>query len=61
MTAEFDGVRVYNNAGAPIGHIHLPERCANLCFGGRYRNRLFMAAAQSLYSLYVNTEGVKGG
>jgi gluconolactonase len=51
---------VYNNAGAPIGHIHLPERCANLCFGGRYRNRLFMAAAQSLYSLYVNTEGVKG-
>jgi gluconolactonase len=61
MTAEFDGVRVYNNAGAPIGHIHLPERCANVCFGGRYRNRLFMAAAQSLYSLYVNTEGVKGG
>ncbi|MFO0403711.1 MAG: SMP-30/gluconolactonase/LRE family protein [Alphaproteobacteria bacterium] len=61
MTAEFDGARVYNNAGAPIGHIHLPERCANLCFGGRYRNRLFMAAAQSLYALYVNTEGVKGG
>jgi gluconolactonase len=61
MTAEFDGVRVYNNAGAPIGHIHLPERCANVCFGGRYRNRLFMAAAQSLYVLYVNTEGVKGG
>jgi gluconolactonase len=54
-------VRVYNNAGAPIGHIHLPERCANVCFGGRYRNRLFMAAAQSLYALYVNTEGVKGG
>jgi len=61
MTAEFDGVRVYNSAGAPIGHIHLPERCANLCFGGRYRNRLFMAAAQSLYALYVNTQGVKGG
>jgi gluconolactonase len=61
MTAEFDGVRIYNNAGAPIGHIHLPERCANVCFGGRYRNRLFMAASQSLYSLYVNTEGVKGG
>ncbi len=61
MTAEFDGVRVYNSAGAPIGHIHLPERCANLCFGGRHRNRLFMAAAQSLYALYVNTQGVKGG
>ena len=39
----------------------LPERCANLCFGGVERNRLFMAASQSLYSLYVNTQGVAGG
>jgi gluconolactonase len=61
MTPEFDGVRVFNQAGAPIGHIHLPERAANLCFGGRHRNRLFIAAAQSLYSLYVNTQGVAGG
>ncbi len=61
MTAEYDGVRIINAAGASIGHIHLPERCANLCFGGRHRNRLFMSAAQSLYSLYVNTQGVKGG
>jgi gluconolactonase len=61
MTAAFDGVRVVNAGGQPIGHIHLPERCANLCFGGRQRNRLFMAAAQSLYSLYVNTQGVPGG
>jgi gluconolactonase len=61
MTAEYDGVRVFNAAGAPIGHIHLPERCANVAFGGRHRNRLFMAAAQSLYSLYVNTQGVAGG
>ena len=61
MTPEYDGVRVLNSAGAPIGHIHLPERCANLCFGGRHRNRLFMSAAQSLFSLYVNTQGVAGG
>jgi gluconolactonase len=61
MTPELDGVRVYNSAGAAIGHIHLPERCANLCFGGRHRNRLFMSAAQSLFSLYVNTQGVAGG
>ncbi len=53
-----DGVMVFNPAGAPIGRIALPERCANLCFGGRNRNRLFMAASQSLYSLYVNTQGV---
>jgi gluconolactonase len=39
----------------------LPERCANVCFGGLKRNRLFMAASQSLYALYVNTQGAQGG
>ena len=58
---ELDGVRVFNPTGKPIGHIDLPERCANLCFGGRHRNRLFMAASHSLYALYVNTQGVAGG
>ncbi len=58
---ELDGVRIFNPAGAPIGHIRLPERSANLCFGGRHRNRLFMAASHGLYSLYVNTQGVAGG
>jgi len=57
-TPELDGVRVFNPAGEPIGHIHLPERCANLCFGGPHRNRLFMAASQSVYALYVNTRGL---
>lgn len=52
-----DGVRVYDAAGAPLAHIHLPERCANLCFGGARNNRLFMAASHSLYALYVNTRG----
>ncbi len=61
MDPEQDGVRVFNPAGEPIGHIHLPERCANLAFGGRHRNRLFMAASHSLYALYVNTQGMPGG
>ena len=61
MTPAIDGVRIFNPAGVPIGQIALPERCANLCFGGRYRNRLFMAASHSLYSLYVNTQGAPGG
>ena len=52
-----DGVRIFNPAGVAIGHIHLPERCANLCFGGPQRNRLFMAASHSLYALYVNVQG----
>ena len=56
-----DGVRIINKDAAPIGHIKLPERCANLAFGGRHRNRLFMPASKSLYALYVNTQGVAGG
>ncbi|TKC79226.1 SMP-30/gluconolactonase/LRE family protein [Trinickia terrae] len=60
-TDELDGVRVFTPEGDAIGHIALPERCANLCFGGRHRNRLFMAASHGLYSLFVNTQGVKGG
>ncbi|PYM92964.1 MAG: gluconolactonase [Candidatus Rokuibacteriota bacterium] len=56
-----DGVHVFNPDGKLIARINLPERCANLCFGGTYRNRLFMAASTSLYSLYVNTQGAIGG
>ncbi len=56
--AGLDGVHVFNPAGKLIGRIDLPERCANLCFGGAHRNRLFMAASTSVYSLYVNTQGV---
>ena len=56
--AGLDGVHVFNPAGKLIGRIDLPERCANLCFGGVDRNRLFMAASTSLYALYVNTQGV---
>jgi len=52
-----DGVHVFNPDGVLIGRIDLPERCANLCFGGLYRNRLFMAASTSVYALTVNTQG----
>jgi gluconolactonase len=58
---ELDGVMVFAPDGTPIGRIRLPERCANVCFGGVKRNRLFMAASQSLYAVYVNTQGVAGG
>ncbi len=54
---DLDGVRVYDREGRPLAHIALPERCANLCFGGANNNRLFMAASHSLYAVYVNTRG----
>jgi gluconolactonase len=56
-----DGVKIFDATGKPIGFIGLPERCANVCFGGVKRNRLFMAASHSLYSLYVNAQGTPGG
>jgi gluconolactonase len=56
-----DGVAVFAPDGTLIGRILLPERCANLCFGGVKRNRLFMAASQSIYSLYVEAQGAVGG
>ncbi len=52
-----DGVRCYAPDGDMIGKIHLPEGCANLCFGGKKRNRLFMTASTSVYSLHLNTSG----
>jgi gluconolactonase len=53
----YDGVHVLSPGGERIGMILLPEICANLCFGGAKRNRLFMAASQSVYAVYVGTRG----
>ena len=52
-----DGVYCFTPGGDLIGRIILPEPCANLCFGGIKKNRLFMTCSQSLYSLYVEAVG----
>ncbi len=57
----YSGVTIWSAAGKLIGRIRLPEGCANLCFGGPKRNRLFMTASQSLYAVYVNTQGAAPG
>ena len=54
---DLDGVMVFNPQGKAIAHIQLPERCANLCFGGPKNNRLYMASCHSLYALYVEAHG----
>jgi len=53
----YDGVHIISPQGQTIGMILLPEICANVCFGGAKRNRLFMTGSQSLYSVYVGTRG----
>src|SRR2546428_1073234 len=57
----YSGVTVWTPAGKLIGRIRLPEVCGNVCFGGPKRNRLFMAASQSLFAVYVATQGAAAG
>ena len=52
-----DGVFIFAPDGDLIGQILLPEICSNVCFGSAKRNRLFMTASQSLYAVYVETQG----
>jgi gluconolactonase len=54
---DLDGVMVFNAQGKAIGFIRLPERCANLCFGGPKNNRLYMASCHSVYAFYVESHG----
>ena len=53
----YDGVHIFAPDGDRIGIIQLPEVCSNVCFGGSKRNRLFMTGSQSLYAVYVETQG----
>jgi len=57
----YSGVTVWTPQGRLIGRIRLPEVCGNVCFGGPKRNRLFMAASQSLYAVYTGTQGAAPG
>jgi gluconolactonase len=54
---DLDGVMMFSPEGKPLAHIRLPERCANLTFGGPKNNRLYMTACHSLYALYVEAHG----
>ena len=53
----YDGVQIFSPEGKRIGQIVLPEVCSNVCFGGPRRNRLFMTASRSLYSVHVEAQG----
>lgn len=57
----YSGVTVWNPEGKLLGRIRLPEICGNVCFGGPKRNRLFMAASQSIYAVYTQVQGAAPG
>ncbi|EGE58526.1 UNVERIFIED_ORG: gluconolactonase [Rhizobium esperanzae] len=54
-----DGVHCFDPTGKLIGKIRVPQTVANLTFGGTRRNRLFIAATRSVYSVYVATTGAQ--
>ena len=53
------GVECYAPDGTLLGRINVPEIVANVTFGGKRRNRLFITATTSLYAVYVNTTGAQ--
>lgn len=52
-----DGVHCFAPDGTLLGKILIPEVVANVEFGGRKRNRLFICATTSVFALYVNAQG----
>lgn len=59
FTSSEDSIQVYAPDGTRLGKILVPETCANLTFGGPQRNRLFITAGKSLYTINLNTRGVQ--
>ena len=59
-TSSGEGVRCYASDGTHIGTVKVPEMVSNVCFGGLKRNRLFITAQTSLYSIFLSTTGAAG-
>ena len=57
-TSAFDGVHVYDPDGTLIGKVYIPEVVANVEFGGKKLNHLFICGTTSLYTVKVMTNGV---
>ena len=58
-TSAGDGVHCYDPDGTLIGKVFIPEVVSNLCFGGPKRNRLFVTASSSVYTVLLATSGPK--
>ncbi|MFG1627348.1 SMP-30/gluconolactonase/LRE family protein [Kribbella sp. NPDC049227] len=52
-----DGVHVYHPDGMLLGKLLVPETVSNLTFGGAKRNRLFVTATTSVYSIFTTVNG----
>ena len=59
FTSSQDSVQIYAPDGTRLGKIFVPETSANLTFGGKESDRLFITAGHSLYVIDLNTRGVQ--
>jgi len=56
------GVTVFDKTGKQIEHIDVPEPwSANVSFGGKDHQTLFITACTSLYSIHLIVKGGKSG
>lgn len=53
-----DGVHCIDPDGRLLGKVFVPHRVSNLCFGGAFRNRLFIGGSHTLYAIFLNRRGV---
>jgi gluconolactonase len=53
------GVTVFNPAGQQIEHIDLPGWTANVAFGGKQKDELFITASEAVYTLKMKVHGVE--
>ncbi|ANI90094.1 gluconolactonase [Arachidicoccus ginsenosidimutans] len=54
------GVTIYNKNGEKLGHISVPENwTGNICFGGKYKNILFITASHGVYIIKTKVKGVE--
>jgi gluconolactonase len=58
-TSARDGVHCYHPDGTLLGKVFVPEEVSNLCFGAQKRNRLFITASRSVYTVLLATSGPK--
>jgi gluconolactonase len=55
-----NGVIIYDKSGKKIETIEVPEKwTANLCFGGKKKNILFITASESIYTIEMKVRGVE--
>jgi len=55
-----NGVTIYSPTGVKIGHIAIHEPwTSNLCFGGKYKDVLFITASTAVYTLKMNVKGIE--